>query len=302
MNDTDRAAAPREGPGAQRAPLDAGALRRELVGRGVIARLDVVESTGSTNTDLAAAFAADPTARPEISVLATDFQSAGRGRLERTWQAPPYSSLAVSILFRPAPPGAAVPQDAYAWLSMLCATALAAALRETCGIDADLKWPNDVVVGGRKVAGVLAQLVPDPAGPPAVVVGTGVNVTLGRDELPVPTATSLLLEGATTVDTTVLLTAYVRQAAHLYRGFLRAGGRAGEPIDGGASLRERVSAAMATLGAPVRAELPGGATVEGTAVGLEPDGALSVRTPAGTTTVVRAGDVVHLRRTDGRYA
>lgn len=289
-------------PAALRAPLDATALRRDLVEAGTLQRLDVVESTGSTNTDLARFLVGNPGAWPEISVLATDFQSAGRGRLERTWQAPPRSSLAVSILFRPAPRDGAVPEDAYGWLSMLCATALAAALRETCGVTAELKWPNDVIVGGRKVAGVLAQLVPAPDGPPAVVVGAGVNVTLGRDELPVPTATSLLLEGATTVNTTVLLTDYLRQAARLYTGFLRAGGKAGEPIDGGSSLRERVAATMATLGAPVRAEMPGGATVEGTAAGLEPDGALTVRTTDGTTTVVRAGDVVHLRRTDGRYA
>lgn len=285
-----------------RAPLDATTLRRDLVDTGVLHRLDVVDSTGSTNTDLAAAFTAEPVAWPEISVHATDFQSAGRGRLERTWQAPPRSSLAVSILFRPAPGGATAPEDAYGWLSMLCATALATALRETAGVQAELKWPNDVIVSGRKVAGVLAQLVPAPDGPPAVVVGAGVNVTLGRDELPVPTATSLLLEEATTLDTTVLLTGYLRQAASLYTGFLRTGGRAGEPIGGGPSLRERVSGTMSTIGAPVRAELPGGATLEGTAVGLEPDGALAVLAADGTTNVVHAGDVVHLRRTDGRYA
>lgn len=285
-----------------RAPLDAAALRRDLVEPGTIHRLDVVESTGSTNTDLAAAFAADPGQWSEVSVLATDFQSAGRGRLERTWQAPPCSSLAVSILLRPAPGGAPAPADTYGWLSMLCATALATALRECAGVHAELKWPNDVIVAGRKVAGVLAQLVPAPGGPAAVVVGAGVNVTLERDELPVPTATSLLLEEATTVDTTVLLTAYLREVARLYSGFLRAGGRADAPIDGGDSLRERVAALMATLGAPVRAELPGGTSLEGTAVGLESDGALSVKAADGTITAVRAGDVVHLRRTDGRYA
>lgn len=285
-----------------RVPLDALALRRDLVEPGAIRRLDVVASTGSTNNDLAAAFTADPDAWAEIGVLATDFQSAGRGRLERVWQAPPRSSLAVSVLFRPAPGGRSAPQDAYGWLSMLCATALATALRDTAEVPAELKWPNDVIVSGRKVAGILAQMVPAAEGPPAVVVGCGVNVTLARDELPVPTATSLLLEEATTVDTTVLLGAYLREVASLYAGFLRAGGRAHEAIDGGASLRELVAGNMATLGAPVRAELPGGNTLEGTAIGLGPDGALSVRTADGLTTTVRAGDVVHLRRTDGRYA
>lgn len=286
---------------ALRAPLDAPALRRELVAPGTISRLEVVEATGSTNTDLAAAFTADPEAWPQISVLATDFQSAGKGRLDRSWQAPPRSSLAVSLLFRPAPGGRPAGTDTYAWMSMLCATALAETLRECAGVPAELKWPNDVIVSGHKVAGVLAQLVPAPGGP-AVIVGSGVNVSLGREELPVPTATSLLLEEAMTVDTTVLLGDYLRRVSSLYTGFLRAGGRAGDPIGGGATLLERVARSMATIGAPVRAELPSGEAVEGTAVGLEPDGALSVKTAQGTVTAVRAGDVVHLRRTDGRYA
>ncbi len=286
---------------ALRAPLDAETLRRDLVAPGTIARLDVVESTGSTNTDLAAAFTAAPEEWPQISVLATDFQSAGKGRMDRSWQAPERSSLAVSLLFRPAPGGRPATAETYAWMSMLCATALAETLRECAGVPAELKWPNDVIVSGCKIAGVLAQLVPAHGGS-AVVVGSGVNVTLDREELPVPTATSLLLEGARTVDTTALLGDYLRRVSRLYTGFLRAGGRAGDAIDGGATLLERVARSMATIGAPVRAELPSGSTLEGTAVGLEPDGALSVRTADGTTTAIRAGDVVHLRRTDGRYA
>lgn len=291
---------PRGGPGGgrpERAPLDGGALRAALVApAGPLARLDVVESTGSTNTDVAAAASADPAAWPDLSVLATDFQSAGRGRLERVWQAPPRSSLAVSILFRPAAAGGgALPAAAYGWLSMLCALALAESLEETAGIRASLKWPNDVLAGGRKVAGVLAQLVP--AGDaPAVVVGSGVNVSLGRDELPVPTATSLLVEGASTTETTRLLEAYLRAAARLYRGFVADGG------DAEAGLRDRVAARMSTLGAPVRAELPGGAVLEGTAVALGADGALAIRAADGTVTEVRAGDVAHLRRADGTYA
>ncbi|MDN6300949.1 MAG: biotin--[acetyl-CoA-carboxylase] ligase, partial [Micrococcaceae bacterium] len=201
-------------PPARRTPLDAEALRRELVAPGTIARVEVVESTGSTNTDLAAAFTAAPGEWPQISVLATDFQSAGKGRMDRSWQAPARSSLAVSLLFRPVPGGRPATAETYAWMSMLCATALADTLRECAGVPAELKWPNDVIVAGRKVAGVLAQLVPAPGGA-AVVVGSGVNVTLEREELPVPTATSLLLEGARTVDTTALLEDYLRRVSAL---------------------------------------------------------------------------------------
>lgn len=298
------------GAAPRRAPLDATGLTRRLVDdSGAIARLDVVESTGSTNTDLAAAFAADPGNWPDLSVLATDFQSAGKGRLERSWQAPPRSSLAVSILFRPSIGGSAPPQGAYPWLSMLCALALAESLETAAGVDARLKWPNDVVVDGRKVSGVLARFVPAGALPgalPGVVVGAGVNVSLTAGELPVPTATSLLLAGARTTDTTVLLEAYLRAAAGLYRGFLADGADAdGGEADGGGrrdSLRARVAARMATLGASVRAELPGGSTLEGTAVGLDAHGGLQVRTADGGVATVTAGDVVHVRRTDGRYA
>lgn len=280
-----------------RQPLNGAALRATLAQpAGPYARLETVESTGSTNADVAEAAAAHPGDWPDLSVLATDFQSAGKGRLERVWQAPPRSSLAASILFRPgSAAGGPLPAGAYGWLSMLCALALAEAIEEATGLDARIKWPNDVLVGGRKVAGLLAQLVP--AGRvPAVVVGSGVNVGLTEAELPVPTATSLLLEGAPTIDNTVVLGAYLRRVAVLYGDFVAAEG------DAAAGLRVGVSARMATLGARIRADLPGGATLEGTAVGLEADGALRVRSGDGTETVLRAGDVVHVRRADGGYA
>ncbi|MEE1619995.1 biotin--[acetyl-CoA-carboxylase] ligase [Zafaria sp. Z1313] len=279
----------------QRPPLDADALRGALLAPdGPYARIETVAETGSTNADLAAAAGSEPGAWPDLSVLASDFQSTGRGRLERGWSAPPRSSLAVSVLFRPSLGGAPLPAESYGWLSMLCALGLAEAIGDCTGLDARVKWPNDVLVGGRKVAGILAQLVP--AGPlPAVVVGAGVNVLLTADELPVPTATSLALEGAT-AGTTAVLTAYLRTTARLYRGFLSDG------ADPAAGLRDAVAARMATLGAAVRAELPGGVVLEGTADSLEDDGGLGLALAGGGREVVRAGDVVHLRRADGRYA
>ncbi|MGJ9401678.1 biotin--[acetyl-CoA-carboxylase] ligase [Arthrobacter sp. KK5.5] len=284
-------------PTDDRAPLDGAALRSDLLApAGPFARVETVESTGSTNADIAASAAADPAEWPDLCVLATDFQSAGKGRLERVWQAPPRSALAVSVLFRPTTAdGGPLPAGAYGWLSMLCALALAESIGASTAVEARIKWPNDVLVGGKKVAGLLAQLVAQ--GPvPAVVVGSGVNVGLTEGELPVPTATSLLLEGASTTDNTVVLTAYLRRVAELYRGFVDEGGEAD------AGLRERVAARMATLGARVRAELPDGSTLEGEAVGLDADGALRIRSAQGTETALRAGDVVHLRRADGEYS
>jgi BirA family biotin operon repressor/biotin-[acetyl-CoA-carboxylase] ligase len=292
-----------------RVPLDGGALGAGLLPpSGPYARIETVEVTGSTNEDLAGAATADPDAWPDLSVLATDFQSAGRGRLDRVWQAPPCSSLAVSVLFRPAAPdGSALPPTAYAWLSLLCAVALADTLREDAGVDAAVKWPNDVLAGGKKISGILARLVP--LGPaPGVVVGTGVNISLTADELPAPTATSLLLEGSPR-GTTEVLAGFLRRVGRYYTAFVAAGGDPEAPLVGvplpGVSqpgLRALVAARMATLGARVRAELPGGAFLDGTAAELASDGALVVQDATGTLHRILAGDVVHLRRADGRYA
>ncbi|GAA3693289.1 biotin--[acetyl-CoA-carboxylase] ligase [Arthrobacter ginkgonis] len=292
-----------------RDPLDRAALRAGLLApAGPYARIEAVEATGSTNEDLARAATADPDAWPDLSVLATDFQSAGRGRLDRVWQAPPYSSLAVSVLFRPgASGGPALPHTAYAWLSLLCAVALADTLREDAGVDSAVKWPNDVLAGGKKISGILARLVPL-APVPGVVVGIGVNISLTAEELPAPTATSLLLEGSR-LGTTEVLAGFLRRIGRYYGAFVAAGGDPEAPLVGvsqaGTSqpgLRALVAERMATLGARVRAELPGGEFLDGTAAELASDGALVVRDAAGGLHRILAGDVVHLRRADGRYA
>ena len=287
-----------------RVPLDGAALRAGLLRpSGPYARIETVEATGSTNDDLAGAVAADPDAWPDLSVLATDFQSAGRGRLDRVWQAPPCSSLAASVLFRPAASdGSALPHTAYAWLSLLCAVALTDTLREDAGVDAAVKWPNDVLAGGRKISGILARLVPL-APVPGVVVGTGVNISLTADELPAPTATSLLLEGSAR-GTTEVLGGFLRRVGRYYMAFAAAGGDPEAPLAGVSptGLRALVAERMATLGARVRAELPGGEFLDGTAAELGADGALVVRDAAGGMHRILAGDVVHLRRADGRYA
>ncbi|HEY8295667.1 MAG TPA: biotin--[acetyl-CoA-carboxylase] ligase [Micrococcaceae bacterium] len=302
-------------------PLDLDALRHALMAPvGEFARVELVAETGSTNADVVAAAAEQ---WPELSVLMAENQLAGRGRLDREWNTPPDSSIIASVLLRPgdALPGLkALGQEAYSWISLLAALALADALDGSAGLRAELKWPNDVLVGGRKVAGILAQLVPgapatppsggsaggaggpegaetpaNPAGP-AVVVGTGVNVGQSQQDLPVPTATSLAMEGAKTLDRNVLIPAYLNRFARLYRSFRAVGGDARLPLDDGQSLLQLASARMATLGSQVRAELPGGITLQGLAVGLDPQGSLLVTDSAGTTRAISAGDVVHLRR------
>lgn len=286
-----------------RPPLDAPALRRALTGpAGPWAALDVVEVTGSTNADLALRAREDPGA-PAGAVLVADHQVAGRGRRGRSWSFPPRSGLAVSVLLRPEPDAARWP-----WLPLLAGTAVVAALERTAALEAGLKWPNDVLVGPadaeRKLAGVLADVVATPHGP-AVVLGVGLNVTVGVDELPVPTATSLRLAGASCTDRDTVLRAYLRALAERLRCWEAAGGDAeAAPTErpdgraaaaGGTSTAAQYRAVCRTLGRRVQVQLPGRAPVGGFARDVDGAGRLVVDRDDGRREAFAAGDVVHLR-------
>lgn len=288
----------RSARGAERRGLDRTALANEdfLAATG-IPRLTVVDSTGSTNADLLEAVTTDSRSWPDLSVLTTEHQTAARGRLGRSWEAPPLSSVLVSVVLRPVnAEGRPLPTQSYSWFSLLGALALREALLETAGIPAELKWPNDVIVRGRKIAGILAQLGPmGDGGVPPVVLGTGLNVTLTQEELPVPTATSVLLEEAQTVDRTILLKSYLSRFATLYRSFCNADGDPAAGMAGGPSLHKRVQGVLVTLGKQVRAQLPGDHEIIGHATRLDEYGSLLVVDAASHEHVVTAGDVVHLR-------
>ena len=262
-----------------------------------IPRLEVVDSTGSTNADLLRSVTVEPAAWPDLSVLTAEYQTAARGRLDRHWEAPPLSSILVSVVLRPAnAEGRPLPTQSYSWLSLIAALALRETLLETAGIPAELKWPNDVLVRGKKIAGILAQLGPMVDGSvPPVILGTGLNVTLDAAELPVPTATSVVLEGTRTADRTVLLKSYLSKFAVLYRSFCNADGDPAAGMAGGASLHKRVEAVMVTLGKQVRAQLPGDHEIIGHASRLDEYGSLLVVDRDSREHVVTAGDVVHLR-------
>ncbi len=159
---------------------------------------------------------------------------------------------------------------------------VASALRRVADVDVGLKWPNDVMIGDRKVAGILAEVVDD-----AVVVGVGLNVTLREAELPVPTAISLALAGASCTDRDTLLRAIVRGIGDEYLAWRRVEG------DGERSVLPRYRELCVTLGRDVRVDL-GGDSLEGRAVDINADGSLVVQTSAGRRSV-SAGDVVHVR-------
>ncbi|MBO0853788.1 MAG: biotin--[acetyl-CoA-carboxylase] ligase, partial [Nocardia sp.] len=168
-------------------------------------RIDVVESTGSTNADLIAR-AADPAA--DHQVLIAEYQDSGRGRHDRSWVCPARAQVAMSILVRLR----GIDPPVLGWLPLLTGVAIVDAVRETTGLDAKLKWPNDILIDGRKTAGILAE-VATAAAEPAVVVGIGLNVSLTEAELPVPHAISLELAGAGPVDRTELALAMLRSFA-----------------------------------------------------------------------------------------
>ncbi|MSR98737.1 biotin--[acetyl-CoA-carboxylase] ligase [Arthrobacter sp. BL-252-APC-1A] len=283
----------------ERPPLEPERLRASLVAPvGPLARLDVIAETGSTNTDLAEFARLVPSEYPDMSVLTAELQTAGRGRMGRSWQAPERSSLFVSVLLRPVnPAGRPLPTQSYAWLSLLAALSLTKSVAARTGVAPRLKWPNDVLVDGRKLAGVLAQLVPDSSGnPPAVVVGVGLNVSLTDEDQPVPTATSLLMEYASTTDRNVLLQDFLLQLNLDYRAFCAVDGDASAPWSGDGSLRDNIAERMVTLGQRVRAHLPGGGEVVGRAVELAADGGLViVDSEAGVRQAITAADVIHLR-------
>ena len=261
-----------------RPPLSAAALTSGLVLPGALwSRVEVAAETASTNADVLAAAAAGA---PEGLVVVAEHQSAGRGRAGRSWSAPPRSGLMFSVLLRP--PVATRPH--WGSLPLLTGVALVQALRRTAGVDAVLKWPNDVLVGERKLAGILAESSGD-----AVVVGIGLNVSLRADELPVAHATSLLLEAAVCTDRDPLLRAVLRAIDSWYA---RWAGQAGDPETCG--LLAAYRPVCATLGRDVAVHLPGDRVARGAAVDVDSSGRLVVDGPDGRTAFA-AGDVIHLR-------
>ncbi|WP_369253400.1 biotin--[acetyl-CoA-carboxylase] ligase [Geodermatophilus amargosae] len=265
-----------------RPPLDAPALQAALVRDSRLWRsLEVVEEAGSTNAVLAARAADDGV--PEGSVLVAEHQAAGRGRLDRTWTSPPRAGLTVSVLLRPD-----VPAARRGWLPLLTGVALGEAVGEVTGVRTSLKWPNDLLaVDGAKLAGILAEAVSAPAHP-AVVVGTGLNVTTRADELP-PTGSSLSLVTGSPVDRGPVLLAFLRALERRYLAWTAA---LGDPVSTG--LAADYLAWCSTVGAEVTVTLPDGSTLTGTATGVDWDGRLVVRTVEGTVELA-SGDVQHVR-------
>jgi BirA family transcriptional regulator, biotin operon repressor / biotin---[acetyl-CoA-carboxylase] ligase len=245
----------------------------------VVLRFD---SLPSTNTEAARQAAAGA---PEGLCVVAREQTAGRGRRERSWVSPPDAGLYFSVVLRPR-------LEARAWPLVALAAALAArdALAEACHLAADIKWPNDLLVGGRKLCGILVETVETRQGR-ACVVGVGVNL----DERAFPPeireqAASVASATGRAPDRERLLAALTHALARRY-----------EQLQGACGAAEIVGAwsraSSFALGRRVRVRLAEG-ELEGTTRGLEPDGALRVETDAGHVEIVRAGDVTSVRSTE----
>jgi BirA family biotin operon repressor/biotin-[acetyl-CoA-carboxylase] ligase len=259
----------------ERLALDQGHLRSVILdGSSLWRHFELVTRTGSTNADLIAGAGTDR--YPLGTVLVAEEQYAGRGRLDRAWQAPARSGLAVSVLV-------ANPTQLEATLvPLLVGVAAIRAIRSGAWLEqperAALKWPNDVMVGDRKVGGILTHQI-GTKGSKAIVAGFGLNVSLRADELPTPIATSLRLEGATEQDRATYLISYLRELENLLLNSET------EP------LIAEYTGVSSTIGRQVSIELPGAKKHIGVATAIDRSGALVLADGM----VVSAGDVVHLR-------
>ena len=269
------------------AGVSAGLVRPDGLWREVRA----VAETGSSNADLLAAAGAGAA---EGTVLVAEAQTAGRGRLGRRWASPPRAGLTFSVLLRPD----GVPGALLGWLPLLAGVAAAASVRAVTAVDATLKWPNDVLVGERKLGGILAERTGT-----AVVVGIGINVWQAQADLPADAAvTSLALAAGVTGQAGAggpglrerLLASLLDELGRRYESWR---GQASPGDADACGLRQEYVRRCATLGREVTVTMPGTEPVTGTATGVDQAGRLEVRT-AGGLVAVTAGDVVHVRSPD----
>jgi BirA family biotin operon repressor/biotin-[acetyl-CoA-carboxylase] ligase len=244
--------------------------------RSAVPDLRVVASSPSTNSELLG-LAADA-AVPSFTTVLTLDQTAGRGRLDRSWIAPPGTALALSVLVRDA-----LTSPLAAWLPLLAGLTLAKALDAHAPGRIAVKWPNDLLLDGRKVCGILVEVAP---GGRDVVVGSGLNLAQTAEQLPVETATSLALAGVP------LAPEGLDAVVARYLGRLRNELETPGPVT---RLRERVVARCATVGSYVRVTLADGSLLVGRATGIDATGRLEVLADSGEPHVVAVGDVTHVR-------
>lgn len=243
-----------------------------------------LESVGSTNDWLKKMAAAqDAQALPAGTVVLANFQSRGRGRLDRRWEAPPATSLLLSVLFRPH-----WPAKQSQWLTMVAGLAAAEAIESQSGLSMGLKWPNDLVVRHKdlwhKTGGILLEGELDENGRlQSTILGIGINVNIPQDHLPqtMSPATSLLVASGKTMSRLAILVDFLQRLEHYY-----------EAADGGQSPQPAWNQQLITIGQPVQVtKVDENIPLRGLAEGTNDYGQLLVRDDSGQIHTVTAGDV-----------
>lgn len=261
-------------------------------------RIERREELGSTHDALREAWRASEGRLPSGTGIATFSQTSGRGRHGRAWIAPPGKTLALSVLVVAG--DAAEAARGFGWLTLAAGLAVRDVLAPLlpAGADLSMKWPNDVLVDGRKISGILGELLDPRPGSLAASIGIGLNLTLGEDELPVPHATSLAIAGVE-VDDALRDRLPEAIAARL---LARAAALEEARWDAEASgLRAELERSCSTVGQQVRATLPGGDAIVGRAVGIDGGGRLLIERadrPGAEPYALAAGDVERVRPTD----
>ena len=228
----------------------------------------MVDLTTSTQIDLAKLVNSNSAKTGDV--LAAEFQTQGRGRLDRTFEAAPGSALLFSFFIKPNRA-----RSDWGFISHLAAISMQEVISQDHPSQVRLKWPNDILIGEKKVAGLLAQATDD-----GVIIGIGVNVAMTADELPVDTATSLVITGSKKLDRNLLLGEFLNRFEVNF-----------DKWDSGADFIDSYSAICATLGRQVQVEVSGRANRTGQALTINKIGALMLDDGF----EVNVGDVVHLR-------
>ena len=266
-------------------PLTVQGIQRALSTKTCGRTLHVLEEVASTNTH-AAALVQD--GAPHGTVVVAESQTAGRGRLGRHWHSPSGKNLYCSVLLRTMPAREQQPLW-LSWIPLTAALAVSRAVQVLTNLKPSVKWPNDILIGNRKLGGVLCESSGVGTAHVTVIVGIGLNVNIRHDEFPDELreiATSLMIEAQQPFDRAALLSTLLSELETRYESFL-----AGNHGD----ILEEYMLRCSTIGRRVRIELAHGEQMDGTAESIRPDGSLRIIRNDRTTVDIRAGDVIHLR-------
>lgn len=247
----------------------AAGLHTRIIGR----HLHYFDQVAST-MDTAMRLAQDKA--PDGTVVIAETQTSGRGRFGRPWISPKYKCICCSVIVRPD-----IEITGVATITLMAAVSVCAAVHRATGLEAQIKWPNDILLGPKKVGGILTEMKSSSDRVNYVVIGIGINV----NDAPAQGAVSLARHAGSQVSRVALLQELLRQLEHYYANFRK------HQLDGILDAWRQYSA---TLGQRVRIDMPG-SRIDGIAVDIDEDGGLLVRRDSGLIEKVLAGDVVHCR-------